>query len=142
MRFLLFFIAVQLFAQTSADTILFNGRIITVDARDSIAEAVAVRDGKILAVGTSAAVMRTRGAATKMIDLKGRTATPGLIDTHIHLMGADRLYSIELSNVKSVPEVVNLVRERVAKAKPGEWIQGTGWDEGKLRNIAMFMRRT
>jgi predicted amidohydrolase YtcJ len=138
MRLLFFFVLVELVwcvpssAQTSADTIFVNGKIITVDARDSIAEAVAIRDGKILAIGPYAAVMGTKGPATRMIDLKGRTVTPGLIDTHIHLMGADRLYSIELSNVKSVPEVVNLVRERVAKAKPGEWIQGTGWDEGKL----------
>jgi predicted amidohydrolase YtcJ len=132
MRFLLGLICLPLAAQISADTIFFNGKVITVDARDSVAEAVAVRAGKILAVGTAAVVLKTRGASTQMVDLKGRTATPGLIDTHIHLMGADRLYSIELSNVKSVPEVVNLVRERVAKVKPGEWIQGTGWDEGKL----------
>ena len=117
---------------SAAESILFNGKFLTVDARDSVAEAIAIREGKILAVGTSAEVMRTRGAATRMIDLQGRTATPGLIDTHIHLEGADTLYSIDLSKVKTVAEVVGQVRERVAKARPGEWIRGTGWDEGKL----------
>ncbi len=125
------FLCGALLAQT-ADTILFNGPILTVDAKDSVAEALAIKDGKVLAAGTSAAVMKTRGASTKMIDLKGRTATPGLIDTHIHLMGADRLYSVDLNDARSVQEVVERVRARVAKAKPGEWIQGFGWDEGKL----------
>jgi len=120
-----------LFAQT-ADTILYNGPIITVDAKDSVAEAIAIKDGKVFAVGTSAAVMKTKGASTKMVDLKGRTATPGLIDTHIHLMGADRLYSVDLNDARSVDEVVERVRARAAKTKPGAWIQGFGWDEGKL----------
>jgi predicted amidohydrolase YtcJ len=120
-----------LFAQT-ADTILYNGPILTVDAKDSVAEAVAIKDGKVFAVGASAAVLKTKGASTKMVDLKGRTATPGLIDTHIHLMGADRLYSVDLNDARSVDEVVERVRARAAKAKAGAWIQGFGWDEGKL----------
>src|SRR5580692_2008217 len=119
------------FAQT-ADIILYNGPILTVDAKDFVADAIAIRDGKVFAVGTSTAVMKTKGTSTKMVDLKGRTATPGLIDTHIHLMGADRLYSVDLNDARSVDEVAERVRARVAKVKPGVWIQGFGWDEGKL----------
>lgn len=120
------------FAQDQADTILINGKIITTDANDSIAEAVAIKAGKILSVGTKAAVLRARGPQTKVIDLHGRTATPGLIDTHLHFQEVDTIYAIELSGIRSVSEAVEKVRERVAKAKPGEWISGSGWDEGKL----------
>jgi predicted amidohydrolase YtcJ len=117
---------------SAADTILINGKIITADANDSIAEAVAIKSGKILTVGSKAAVLRTRGPATHVIDLHGRTATPGLIDTHLHFQEVDAIYAIELSEVRDVAEVIQKVRDRVAKAKPGEWISGSGWDEGKL----------
>jgi predicted amidohydrolase YtcJ len=115
-----------------ADTILTNGKFITVDAADSIAEAVAIRNGTILAVGTKDAVMRHAVSASHIIDLHGRTATPGLIDAHLHFADVDPLYSIDLSRAQSIAEVLKAVRDRAAKAKPGEWIQGHGWDEGKL----------
>lgn len=115
-----------------ADTILTNGKFITVDAGDLIAEAVAVRDNKFLAVGTKDAVMRHAAPSTHIIDLHGLTATPGLIDAHLHFADVDPLYSIDLSRVQNIAEVLKVVRERAAKSKPGEWIQGHGWDEGKL----------
>ena len=72
-------------AQTGpADTILVNGKIITGDTRDSIAEALAIKGNKVLATGRRSDIEKLRGAGTKTIDLKGRTATAGLIDTHIH----------------------------------------------------------
>jgi hypothetical protein len=119
-------------AQVEADTILVNGKIITVDAADSIAEALAIRNGKIVEVGARASVMKHAGRSTKIIDMGNRTATPGLIDSHLHFAPVDPIYSIDLSTVHSVEEVLRAVRERVAKAKAGEWIQGQGWDEGKL----------
>jgi predicted amidohydrolase YtcJ len=115
-----------------ADTILVNGKIITMDAGDSIAEAVAIRGGKIVAVGAKEQVMSHQGNATRIIDLQGRTATPGLIDAHLHFAGVEPVYSIDLSKVHYIADVLQLVRERAAKAQPGEWIQGQGWDEGKL----------
>jgi predicted amidohydrolase YtcJ len=128
-----------LFSQTQAtppadqaDTILTNGKFITVDARDAIAETVAVRDGKILAVGTKDAVMRHAAPSTHIIDLHGLTATPGLIDAHLHFAAVDPIYSVDLSHARRIAEVLRAVRDRVAKSKPGEWIQGYGWDEGKL----------
>ncbi len=135
-RWILLLPAAVAFAQApppnAADTILINGKIITVDANDSIAEAVAIRSGKILTVGSKADALKTRGPSTHVIDLHGRTATPGLIDTHLHFQEVDAIYAIELSGVRDVAEVVQKVRERVSKAKPGEWISGSGWDEGKL----------
>ena len=114
--------------------ILFHGRILTVDSRDSIAQGVAVRDGKIIAVGTDRDVLRLAGAATRRIDLHGRTATPGLIDSHAHIAdaGVQQLYHVHLSDASAVAEVVRRVQAGIAGLKPGEWLQGDGWDEGKL----------
>jgi len=116
----------------SADTILINGTFITVDADDSIAQAVAIRDGKILAVGSKEVVMRYAAPGTHIIDIHGRTATPGLIDAHLHFADVDPIYSVDLSRARSIADVLKAVQDRVAKSKPGEWIQGHGWDEGKL----------
>jgi len=115
-----------------ADTILINGNIITVDPADSVAEAVAIRDGKIMAIGAKDAVLRHAGDSTHVVNLHGRTATPGLIDAHLHFADVDPVYSADLSRVKNIDEALQIVRDRVAKSRPGEWIQGRGWDEGKL----------
>jgi len=115
-----------------ADTILVNGKIITVDAADSLAEAVAIKSGKILEVGTKNRVMTHAGPSTQIIDLHGHTATPGLIDSHLHFAEVDTVYSIDLSKVHNIADVQQLVKERASKAKPGDWILGQGWDEGKL----------
>jgi predicted amidohydrolase YtcJ len=114
--------------------ILFDGRILTVDANDSTAEALAIRDGKITAIGTSERILRLAGASTRRIDLKGRTATPGLIDSHAHIAegGVDELFHVNLSDASSVADALERVRAGIAHLKPGEWLQGAGWDEGKL----------
>jgi predicted amidohydrolase YtcJ len=115
-----------------SDLILVNGKIITVDARDSIAQAIAIRDGKIVAVGSNDEIRERASQTARVIDLHGRAATPGLIDTHCHFDETESLYAIELNKIKSVAEAVELIRQKVAGTKPGEWIQGAGWDEGKL----------
>jgi predicted amidohydrolase YtcJ len=114
--------------------ILFHGRILSVDSRDAIFQALAIRDGKIIAVGTDREIMRLADAATQRIDLHGRTATPGLIDSHAHIAdaGVEQLYHVHLSDASSVAEVVQRVQAGLAALKPGEWLQGDGWDEGKL----------
>lgn len=117
-----------------ADLVLRNGHVLTVDARDTVASALAVRNGRIVAVGTDAAVRAFIGHRTRIIDLHGRTATPGLIDTHAHLLegGLAEVYDVELSGARSIADIRRLVAERVKKLKPGEWVEGSGWDEGKL----------
>jgi predicted amidohydrolase YtcJ len=122
-------------SSTNPDLILINGKIITVDAKDSMAQAVAISDGKIVAVGSNDDVRKLAGTNTKVIDLKGRTATPGLIDTHCHFDATGILYTIDLGNVKSIAEAVELVRKKVSHLKPGEWVVGQGWDEGKLKEL-------
>ena len=123
-------------AQVPADLVLIHGHILTVDANDSVAQAIAVRHGVIVKIGSDAEVMEFAGNAPgiRIIDLHGRTATPGLIDTHAHIAdgGVEELYGIKLSDAASVAEIVARVKAKTALVKPGEWITGSGWDEGKL----------
>jgi len=115
-----------------ADLLLVNGKILTVDAQDSVAQAVAIRGGKILVVGTNDEVRGRAAKDARVIDLHGRTATPGLIDTHCHFDESQAIYSIDLSDAAKLDDVLQRVREKAASRKPGEWITGGGWDEGKL----------
>ncbi len=117
-----------------ADLILTGGRIITEDAQGSVAEALAIVDGRIAAVGSSAQILPMADSATQIIDLHGRSATPGLMDAHIHLAegGMDRLRSVDLSTAASMAEVRRAVAERVTHLHEGEWVIGAGWDEAKL----------
>ena len=115
-----------------ADTILFNGKILTMNATDSVVQAIAIRQGKVMAVGSREAILRFSNTSTKLIDLQGRTATPGLIDSHLHFASVEPIYSINLSTIHNVPDALNALRQRASVAKAGEWILGQGWDEGKL----------
>jgi len=128
-----FALPIACFAQSSSsDLILINGKIITVDTKDSIAQALSIHNGKIVAVGSNDQIQKLAPKNAQVIDLHGRTATPGLIDSHCHFDETDRIYGIELSNITNISEAVALVRKTAASRKPGEWIQGSGWDEGKL----------
>ena len=125
------FLAVPAFSQSS-DLILLNGHILTVDSRDSVAQALSIHDGKITAVGSDVEVRKLAPKSAKVIDLHGLTVTPGLIDTHCHFDETSVLYDITLSEVTSIKDVVDLVRKKAATLKPGEWIRGAGWDEAKF----------
>ena len=120
----------------NADLILLHGHILTADRSDSLAQAIAIRQGIIVKVGTDAEVLEFAGnvPGMRIIDLHGHTATPGLIDTHAHIAdgGVEELYGVKLSDATSVAEIVARVRAKVALVKSGEWVTGSGWDEGKL----------
>jgi predicted amidohydrolase YtcJ len=121
-------------ASPAPDLILSGGHIITEDSHNSVVEAVAIHQGRLVAVGTNARILPLAGKATRVIDLHGRTATPGLIDAHAHLAsgGMDHLRSIDLSTVTSIAEIRHKVADRVAQLHSGEWVTGAGWDEAKL----------
>ena len=117
-----------------ADLVLINGRVLTVDATDSVAQAVAIAGGRIAAVGTTDQIRARVGPRTEVVDLHGRAVTPGLIDTHVHFSEASQLFSVDLTDasITKVDDILQRVAARVATAKPGEWVSGSGWDEGKL----------
>ena len=131
--------------QPRADLILVNARVLTVDTSDRIAQAVGIAGGRIVAVGSTAEVERAAAPNARRIDLGGRAVTPGLLDAHAHFSGggADRLYVIDLSypNVKSVADVAAAIRAKVATSAKGAWIQGRGWDEGKLTERRVLTAR-
>ena len=110
----------------SADLVLYNGKIVTVDDAFSIREAIAIKDGRILAVGSND--LRNRYTAARAIDLRGRTVIPGFNDTHIHLGGHSRRY-IDFNDTTSLTQLKQQVSEKAKELGPGEWITGGGWDE-------------
>ena len=115
-----------------ADLVLINGKVVTVDDQFSVASAVAVRDGRILAVGDNEEILSLAGAQTRSVDLAGRTVIPGLIDTHSHLARASQwwIYEVRLDGVTSRAEAMRRLRERAAELQPGDWlITLGGWVE-------------
>jgi predicted amidohydrolase YtcJ len=116
----------------AADTILVNGKVITLDDASSIVQAVAIRDGRVLAAGANADIRRRADARTNVIELGGRTVVPGLMDSHIHALRAGLTYAVELSwiGVPSLANGLDLIREAARKSPPGAWIKiGGGWTE-------------
>ncbi len=112
-----------------ADLVLYNGVVITVDEAFTVASAVAVRDGQVVAVGGRALVRRFDAART--IDLDGRTVVPGFNDTHTHIRGRARRH-IDLAGVESIAQIQDLIRAKSAELDEGEWITGYGWSEDEL----------
>jgi predicted amidohydrolase YtcJ len=114
--------------QPPPDLVLSNGKIITVDERFSIAQAVAIKGDRIVAVGTNQDITRLAGPGTRRIDLKGRAVTPGLIDNHMHLLraGTTWQYEVRLDGVETRKHALDLLRARAAATAQGEWIYTLG----------------
>jgi predicted amidohydrolase YtcJ len=110
------------------DIVVINGKILTMDSQSSVAEALAVRDGKILATGSNVSIKSLAGAQTRVIDVAGKTVIPGLIDTHSHFKAAGMGdYVVTLGRAKTVAEALDAIKAFAAKKKPGEWIVGGAW---------------
>ena len=119
-----------------ADLIIENGIIYTMDDFNPMAESVAVRSGKIIGVGSNYYIQSFIGNNTKVLDLKGATMVPGLIEGHGHFMGLGYAkMRLDLSTVSSYDELVDMVSGAVAEAKPGEWILGRGWHQSKWEPV-------
>lgn len=116
----------------TADIVFKNGTIYTVDGNNSTAEAVAVKDGMIIAIGSTADISKHEGDGTEVVDLNGKTMTPGFIESHGHLMGIGyNKLELDLMHVKTYDELVEKVAEAVEKSQPGDWITGRGWHQSK-----------
>jgi predicted amidohydrolase YtcJ len=116
-------------AATSADLLLTNGKIFIADARGTIAEAVAIRGNRIVAVGTSGELQRRFPRPTRTIDLQGKLVTPGFNDAHLHFLGGGlSLLRVDLNGAKSLEEALARIAARVKEFPEGAWVQGRGWD--------------
>ena len=123
------------FAQP-AETILTNGKIISADDKENVYQAMAIRDGKIIALGKTSDMKTWQGAQTKVLDLKGKAVIPGLIDSHMHAIRAALSYSKEVHwfGVNSIEAALAKLKQAAAQAKPGEWlIVAGGWTEEQFK---------
>lgn len=121
-----------------ADTIYFNGTVLTIDESNSVARAIAVKGDKILAVGSVGECMRFAKPKTKLVNLHGKTLIPGFYDAHSHFQAAGEAYltkvqlqSPPIGTIKNMQELLDALSER-ATATPGEWVQGMGYDDIEL----------
>lgn len=120
-----------------ADIVLDNGKIITIDDRFTIAEAVAIRGQRIVAVGTTSELAKLKGPQTQVIDLQGSTVIPGLIDNHAHWIRAAEHNELRWDGVTSRARALQLLESRVRDASPGEWIAVLGgWSEEQFTDEA------
>ncbi len=114
---------------------MINGKIITVDPDDRVVEALAIRDGRVITVGSNEEVRPLIGPGTVVIELGGRAVTPGLVDSHNHTVEygfSELVLDVRYPAVKSIRGIHCLVEEAAEKTPPGRWIRGVGWDEGLL----------
>jgi len=119
-----------------ATLVINNGRIVTADDARPDAQAMAVNGDTIVALGTNAEVGRYIGPATKVINLAGQTAFPGFVEGHGHFTGIGQAkLGLELMNTKSWDEIVKMVGDAAAKARPGQWIVGRGWHQEKWTSV-------
>lgn len=116
----------------SADLVLLNGKIVTMDDAKPEAQALAVQGDRIIVVGNNEEIQSYISPSTKVIDLEGKLAIPGFIDGHGHFMslGQSKMHS-DLTSAENWDEIVRMVKQAVQKARPGEWIRGRGWHQEK-----------
>ena len=121
------------FSETNtADLILTNGKVVTVDEETPDGEAIAIRADTIMAIGTSEEIAALSGESTEVIDLEGQLAIPGFIEGHAHFMGFG--YSkmiLDLAQARTWDDIIAMVEEAASNAEPGEWITGRGWHQEK-----------
>jgi len=123
-------------APQPATLVLRGGKIVTVDEAKPEAQAMAVRGDTIVALGSNQEIQPYIGAGTRVIDLKGALAVPGLNDAHVHFTGVgEAARNLKLGTAKNWDEIVRMVGDAAKKAKPGEWIIGRGWHQEKWSEV-------
>ena len=112
----------------AADMILINGKVTIMDDQNTVAQAVAIKDGKVMRHGTTEELSALKGDSTKVIDLQGRTAIPGLNDSHLHLTRGGRFYNTELrwDGVRSLKRALEMLKEQADRTPEGQWVRVIG----------------
>ncbi|HUR34963.1 MAG TPA: amidohydrolase [Vicinamibacterales bacterium] len=125
-------VAAQTQTPRPADLVLTNGKIVTVEDAQPDVQAMAVNGDTITALGSNAEIQRFVGPGTKVIDLQGALATPGIMEAHAHFTGVgDAARNLKLATATTWDDIVRMVGEAAARARPGEWIIGRGWHQEK-----------
>ncbi len=115
-----------------ADLLLLNGKVYVVDSLNSVVEAVAIKEGRVMAIGKTTDIARYQGDQTRVVDLLGKPAYPGFVEGHAHIMGVGQnILNIDLRETKSYQELVDAVAAKAAETPEGEWIVGRGWHQDK-----------
>jgi predicted amidohydrolase YtcJ len=119
----------------TADTVFINGKVVTVNSHDEVAEALSIGGNRILRVGHRPYVEQTVGPGTKVVDLKGRTLIPGFIENHIHMTNSPQRLWVDCSYAAcpSIADIAEKIALRAGDAKPGEWILGRGFQSARLK---------
>lgn len=126
LRIALYSVASSVLLAQAPDLIVHNAKIVTVDSRFSTARAMAVRAGRITATGTDAAILRTKGPSTRLLDAKGRTVLPGLMDSHVHATAASMYeFDHEIPAMETIADVLAYYRRRAAVVPKGQWLRLT-----------------
>ena len=125
---MMLFLSLALLQQ--ADLVVTNARIYTSDVNRPVAEALAVRSGRVAFVGSNRGALALAGPRTERLDLAGKVVIAGMVDAHAHLLGLGQaLRTVDLVGTRSYDDVIARVVERAKTARPGEWIRGRGWDQ-------------
>lgn len=127
-------------APQPAETIFVDGHVVTVDARFSIAQAVAIANGRFTAVGSTADIRKLAGPQTRVIDLHGQTVIPGLADGHLHDAGGGP--GVDLSRARTIADVLHAIGERVRQSRPGDLVvTNSDWHEAQLKEQRLVYRK-
>ena len=128
-----------------ADLMISNGNIATLDERGTMARAVAVKDGKILAVGSDEDVAQYKGPDTQVIDAGKKTVIPGLNDSHLHVIRGGLNYNMELrwDGVPSLADAMRMLKEQARRTPPGQWVRVVGgWSEFQFAEPVSYTHLT
>jgi len=130
----------------SANLVIINGEVITVDKNFSLKQAIAVKDDRIIGVGTNDEMRSFIGPRTRVLNLKGKAILPGINDSHLHgaLFGATRppmVLDLSFPNTKSIGDIAEELRKKGAQTPPGQWIRGFGWNPANIEECKTNPRR-
>src|SRR5690606_23792292 len=125
--FALLFFAVSVMAQ-SPDLIVYNAKIHTLDNNNTISEAIAVANGKIIKTGNNKQILKLKSKGTTVIDAHGRTMIPGLFDSHMHIIRGGRFFNAELrwDGVRSLQTALTMLKEQAQRTPKGQWVRVVG----------------